>query len=96
VARPQATSAVQVDNERIRVTEWRFAPGQATGWHRHELDYVVVPVTAGTLVLEEGEASRESKLEPGRAYFRGAGVEHDVVNGGETEVVFVEVELRQR
>lgn len=92
--RPQATATVQVDNERVRVTEWRFAPGHATGWHRHELDYVVVPVTAGTLLLEDGETARENELEPGRAYYRSAGVEHDVVNAGDTEVVFVEVELK--
>ena len=24
---PQAVATVQVDNERVRVTEWRFAPG---------------------------------------------------------------------
>ena len=45
--RPQATSNVHVDNERVRVTEWRFAPGEATGWHRHELDSGIVPVLAG-------------------------------------------------
>ena len=28
----------------VMVTEWRFAPGAATGWHRHEFDYVITPV----------------------------------------------------
>ncbi len=32
----EATAKVFIDNERVRVTEWRFAPGAATGWHRHE------------------------------------------------------------
>ena len=40
----QAKSTVFIDNERTRVTEWRFAPGASTGWHRHEYDYVVVPL----------------------------------------------------
>ena len=44
---PSAVATVQLDNERVRVTEWRFAPGAATGWHRHEHDYVVVPMTTG-------------------------------------------------
>ena len=47
-----ATPTVFVDNERVRVTEWRFAPGAATGWHRHEYDYVVVPMLDGKLRLE--------------------------------------------
>ena len=39
----QAVGTTQIDNERSRVTEWRFAPGAATGFHRHEYDYVIVP-----------------------------------------------------
>ena len=30
-----AVPTVQFETERVRVTEWRFAPGAATGWHRH-------------------------------------------------------------
>ena len=29
----QAVPTVQIDNERVRVTEWRFAPGAETGEH---------------------------------------------------------------
>ena len=49
------TSAVpttQIDNGRVRVTEWRFAPGAATGHHQHRHDYVVVPMTTGKLLLK--------------------------------------------
>ena len=49
--RPPATPTVQIDNERVRVTLWRFAPGEATGWHRHECDYVVVPLVTGRPLL---------------------------------------------
>ena len=49
-----------IDNERVRVTEWRFAPGAATGWHRHAMDYVVVPMLDGELELvgPDGERTR--------------------------------------
>ncbi len=43
----RAVPTVFIDNERTRVTEWRFAPGAATGWHRHEYDYVVIPLMDG-------------------------------------------------
>ena len=43
--RAQAVPTVQIDNERVIVTEWRFAPGAETGWHTHGHDYVVVPTT---------------------------------------------------
>ena len=52
----RATPAVLIDNDAVRVTRWHFAPGAATGWHTHEFDYVIVPLTAGTLRLVEPEA----------------------------------------
>ena len=93
--RPSAVPTVQVDNQRVRVTEWRFAPGAATGWHRHEHDYVVVPMTTGRLLLEEpGGGSRHAPLTVGGSYFKFAGVEHDVINDNEYEFVFVEIEMK--
>jgi beta-alanine degradation protein BauB len=92
--RPAAEPTVQIDNERARVTEWRFAPGAATGWHRHEYDYIVVPLTSGTLLLEESGGSRTAELAAGHAYFRTAGVEHDVINASDGPFAFVEIELK--
>ena len=91
----RATPKVFIDNERVRVTEWRFAPGAATGWHRHETDYVVVPMTDGELELvgPDGERTR-APLSKGVPYFRTAGVEHDVINANAFEFAFVEIELK--
>ena len=44
-----ATSTSQIDNDDVRVTEWRLPPGSATGHHRHAYDYVIVPMTGGAL-----------------------------------------------
>ena len=92
-----AKSDVQVDTPEVRVTEWRLAPGSATGHHTHGMDYVIVPVTAGemTIVAPNGERSK-AQLAVGKSYFRKAGVEHDVLNetasrdrvpGGRTEAL---------
>ena len=83
----------QIENARTRVSQTLLAPGQATGFHRHAHDYVIVPITSGTLLLKEAEGERTAALETGVAYFRAAGVEHDVINAGDAEVVFVEVEI---
>ena len=91
----RATSTVLIDNDRVRVTRWRFAPGAATGWHVHEYDYVIVPRTAGTLELVEPEGTRDSHLTVGAPYFREAGVEHDVVNTNDHDFTFIEIEMRQ-
>ncbi|HEX3500397.1 MAG TPA: cupin domain-containing protein [Stellaceae bacterium] len=92
--RHQAVGTVQIDNERMRVTEWRFAPGAATGFHRHAHDYCVVPLTTGTLRIESKEGVSEAALVAGRSYARQEGVEHDVVNANPFEFVFIEVELK--
>ena len=90
-----ATPTRLIDNERVRVTEWRFKPGEATGWHRHEFDYVVVPVTTGKLHLKEPDGERTVDIVHGTPYYRGLGVEHDVINPSETDdVIFIEVEVK--
>ncbi len=95
-SRGAARSAVQIDNERTRVTEWRFAPGEATGWHRHQYDYVVVPMSTGTLRLETVDGIHEAELVAGQPYFRNTGVEHDVINVNDHDFVFVEIEFKRR
>ncbi len=91
----RAIPTIQADTPRTRVTEWRFPPGANTGWHRHEMDYVVVPMTTGKLKLIDGDGQETiAELTKGQSYFREAGVEHDVVNVNDYELVFVEVEFK--
>lgn len=86
---------LQLDDAQVRVTRWDFDPGAETGWHRHGMAYVVVPVTDGTLLLElPGGQTATAELKAGVSYARGAGVEHNVVNAGATPLAFVEVELK--
>lgn len=95
-SRPQAVPTPLIDNERTITTEWRFTPGAETGWHRHGHDYVVVPMTTGKLLLEEpGGTERIVDLVVGKPYFRGVGVEHNVVNASDGEFVFIEIEMRK-
>ena len=95
--RPAAVPTVQVDNERMRVTEWRFAPGAATGFHRHDYDYCVVPLATGRLGIETSDKTMiEAQLKMGVSYARKAGVEHDVINVNPFEFAFIEVELKER
>jgi quercetin dioxygenase-like cupin family protein len=89
-----AVPTVQVDDATVRVTEWRFAPGAATGWHRHDYPYVVVPMTTGRLAIVGADGESTAELVAGRSYARGAGVEHDVKNANAFEFVFVEVEIK--
>lgn len=90
-----AEPTVFIDNERVRVTEWRFQKrGDNTGWHRHEYDYVVVPLFDGNLEIDTGGGQRTTApMKNGVPYFRELGVEHDVINGNDFECAFVEIEI---
>ena len=94
-ARAKAVPTVRIDNEAVRVTEWRFAPGAHTGHHRHEYDYVVVPLTTGPLAITSAAGETTGDLAAGVPYFRAAGVEHDVANPNSTDFAFIEIELKR-
>ena len=53
-----AKPTLQIDDARVIVTRWDFAPGASTGHHVHAHDYVVVPLTSGTLRLAEPGGAR--------------------------------------
>ena len=89
-----AKPTVQLETDRVIVTEWRFEPGAETGWHRHGYDYIVVPQTTGRLLIQTDAGESTSELVSGVSYARPQGVEHNVINDNDTEFVFVEVELK--
>jgi quercetin dioxygenase-like cupin family protein len=90
----KATATVQLETERVIVTEYRFAPGADTGHHVHQHDYVVVPITSGVLRLEEAAGTRDAQLQAGVSYSRPKGVSHNVINANDHEFRFIEIELK--
>lgn len=91
--RPCATATIQIDAPHVRVTHYRFEPGQQTGWHTHGHDYVIVPVTDGQLLLETPDGQALAALKQGVSYHRPAGVNHNVINAGDVPLAFIEIEL---
>jgi len=90
-----AKAIKHIENERVVVTEYRFRPADNTGWHRHEHDYVIVPLMDGRLKLVTAKGDSEAEMKRGVPYFRNAGVEHDVVNASEGDYAFIEIELKR-
>ena len=84
-----------IDDARVRVTRFDFAPGAETGWHVHGMDYVITTLTDCNMALElpGGEVNRVT-IPAGTSYRRDTGVEHNVINDGEAIMSFVEVELK--
>ena len=92
--RTTAQAITQINNERMVVTEWRFAPLAETGWHTHQRDYVVIPQTSGKLLLETQTGHQITELHTGQSYYRTAGITHNVINNNDYELIFIEVELK--
>jgi len=95
MTRPAAQASQVIDDARVRVTCYDFAPGAQTGWHVHGLDYVITTLTVCHMALEtrDGVLSRVT-MPAGTTYRRDAGVEHNVINDGDAAMSFVEVELK--
>lgn len=92
---PNARATTRVDDDRVRITIWTFQDGEDTGPHRHEYDYIVVPITGGSFTVQEVDGStRELTQEAAVPYQGRAGTEHNVVNCGGRDAVFVEIELK--
>jgi len=91
-----ARSETSIDDERIRVTTWTFpAQHDDTGFHTHEFDYLVVPVTGGAFtVIAQDETRREMTQRAGVPYLGTAGTAHNVIHSDEEPAVFVEIELK--
>ena len=89
-----AAATTLVDDAKTRVTRWDFEPGASTGWHKHGMDYVVVPMTDCHFVLEEPGGQRSVFVKAGAAYSRLLGMEHNVINGGDALMSFIEVEIK--
>ena len=93
--RKRAKANIQIDNERIRVTEYSFNKGDETGFHTHQWDYVVIPQTNGKLLLVDNDkGEKTATLVKGEPYYREAGVSHNVINDGKEKLVFIEVEIK--
>jgi quercetin dioxygenase-like cupin family protein len=92
---PKAKASRLIENRRVIVTRWTFAPGEATGPHVHAHDYVVVPLTTGKLrIVAENGAASDADLVIGAPYAREAGVSHNVINRNAFDFSFIEIELK--
>lgn len=89
-----AVRTVLIEIDRARVARRDFPElGDCAGWHRHEHDYVVVPLFDGDFRIENGKETVISSLTTSGSYFGQASIEHDVCNGNSGACSFIEIEL---
>ncbi|MEL0105353.1 MAG: hypothetical protein ACO3MW_00640 [Rhodospirillales bacterium] len=90
-----ATETVLLDNETTRISEWVFHPGEQTGWHLHDWDYVTVQQSGGCLRIVDSEDNvRMVNYSPGTTNFRKATIEHNATNVSGEVVKVLEIEYK--
>ena len=84
-------------NERVKVWSLDLAPGEASAWHSHDLDYVIVVLDSdgGVEVEEDGGALLSRGLRPGDVAFRTSGEAHRAVNKGRGRYRNILIELKE-
>ncbi len=86
---------VLIDDARVRASRFDFAPGDETGHHVHAFAYVIVPLTDGVLrIVSDDGTETDAPLQMGVPYSRPAGVSHNVLNGADTPLSFLEIEIK--
>ena len=55
---PEVGTQLLFENERVRIWDLRLAPGESTGVHRHEYDYLYVVIGDGRLQAADAEGNR--------------------------------------
>lgn len=90
-----ASHTLMLEDDRTRITGWVFAPGDQTGWHRHECDYVTVQQSGGTLLLQSADGSdKKIDYEDGRTMSWKSPIEHNAINISDVEVRVLEIEYK--
>jgi len=88
------------ENERVRVWDLRLNPGEGTGLHRHESDYLYVVIGDGLLQRVDPDGTRVTpkQMQDGDVVFRAVGDDcvHEAVNAGETPWRNIVVELKDQ
>lgn len=94
--RKTADYKVVHEDDRVIVTHWVFKPGEETGWHRHELDYMPIQMSEGRLRFEFPDGStRDVDYVPRTASIVSAPLEHNAINVSDQEMVALEIEFKR-
>jgi mannose-6-phosphate isomerase-like protein (cupin superfamily) len=90
------SSKVILENDKVRVKEAIFVPGdKKPGMHTHEYPHVGVPIDGGKLMFNYPDGKTETlELKAGAAGYRDAKVTHEAINVGSKTVRVIEVEIK--
>lgn len=95
---PDVGTRLLFENDRVRVWDLRLEPGESTGLHRHETDFLYVVIGDGELqsAFPDGTTDPPRQMQDGDVRFREVDGEsiHAAVNTGDKPWRNIVVELK--
>jgi len=84
------------EDDQTRVTYHVIRPGEQSGWHDHNLDYIGVHFAASKLFVQFGDGTTGTMpSKPGHVNKGKRGTVHNVTNIGDTNMVAFEIEFKK-
>jgi len=86
---------VLFENEFVRIWSVKLDPGERQAWHKHDLPYVIVPMTEGKNIMyfEDGR-EKETAETVGGVLWREPGIPHELLNISDWQYRNVLIELK--
>ena len=93
--RELAEFSLLFEDDKTKITSWKFAPGTETGWHHHNFDYVTIQKSTGRLKLES-ESGEIKYIDYANDRTAGycAPIKHNATNVSDEEVRVIEIEYK--
>jgi mannose-6-phosphate isomerase-like protein (cupin superfamily) len=87
---------ILVDNDKVTVRRWKFAPGERSPWHTHSLDHVFVVVHGSNIreYLPDGTIHDDEQETGHAAFVPGTGKTHSFENHGTVPYEMISIELK--
>ena len=86
-----------INNNNVKVTKFFLASKEETGFHLHKYNYVIIPITSGELtIIDKNKVKTKSIIKKGEPYYKDLGVEHNVINETNSDIIFIEVEIKKK
>ncbi len=83
------------ENEQIRVWSVNLEPGERQPWHRHDLPYLIVPLTKGKNIMYFADGrEKETNEVVGEVLWRERGIPHELLNISDWNYSNVLIEIK--
>lgn len=92
---PPKDHRILLENDRVRVLEFRIAPGATSEMYSHPPNIVYSLGSARIIVKSPDQQSREVEMKQGDVIWSEGGL-HEVINIGRTDNYGIVVEVKQR